>query len=134
MTVETLVLKVPSTLYARLKQSADESKRSVEDEAITVLSAAVANGELPQELRHAIAGLAALSDEQLWQAARDALAAQAATDLEALNVKRQREGLTKRESQRADKLLAKYDKVLLMRAHAAALLKQRGHDVAAPGG
>lgn len=131
MTVETLVLKVPSTVYARLKQSAEESQRSVEDEAITVLSAAVANGELPEELRQTIAGLAALSDEQLWQAARDTLDAEAAAGLEALNLKRQREGLTEGESCRADELLRGYDTTLLLRAHAAALLKQRGYDVAA---
>jgi hypothetical protein len=39
------------------------------------------------------------------------------------------QGLTEAEVQEAATLLRQYERVMLVRAHAAALLKQRGHDV-----
>jgi hypothetical protein len=49
--------------------------------------------------------------------------------LEELHLKRQREGLTEGEEQTAAALLRQYERALLVRAQAAALLHQRGHKV-----
>jgi len=50
--------------------------------------------------------------------------------LSELNAKRQREGLTEAEQQESALLVRQYERSMLVRAQAAALLKQRSHDVA----
>jgi uncharacterized protein YmfQ (DUF2313 family) len=85
--------------------------------------------DLSFDLEDSLAQLSLLDDQALWRAARTSFAADAAHQLEELHLKRQREGLTESEAQSATTLLQQYERVMLVRAQAAALLKQRGHDV-----
>ena len=84
---------------------------------------------LPRDLAEAVAGLEVLADEALWRAARSQFPAEKKEQLEALNFKQQSEGLTQTEQQSQEQLLTASDKVMLVRAHAARLLHERGHDV-----
>jgi plasmid stability protein len=123
-------LNVPEALFHRLQQRAAQTKRTVEDETLDVLAAAVPVAEaLPADLAEAVSPLALLDDEALWRAARTRLAAEAANQLEELHLKRQRESLTEAETQTLAALVRQYERALLVRAQAAALLHQRGHDV-----
>lgn len=70
-----------------------------------------------------------LNDDELWQAAQTILPSDAAAHLESLHDKRQREGWTEIEAQTAADLVRQYERYMLVRAQAIALLKQRGHDV-----
>jgi hypothetical protein len=70
-----------------------------------------------------------LDDEALWRAARTRLPADAVEELERLHLKRQRQGLTASEDEQVAALVRQYERVMLVRAQAAALLKERGHDV-----
>ena len=81
------------------------------------------------DLEDTLAQLSLLDDQALWRAARTTFAADAARQLEELHLKRQREGLAEHESQAAAALVQLYERVMLVQAQAAALLKQRGHDV-----
>lgn len=130
MPTQLLTLQVPDVLYHRLKQRAEKANSTVEAAALDALVAAVpvADG-LPAEFQEAIAPLSTLDDEALWRAARSHLPRDAAERLEELNLKRQRESLTAAESQAQAELLRQYDLAMLVRAEAAALLHQRGHDV-----
>ncbi len=85
--------------------------------------------DLPQGLTEAVSQLSALDDEALWRAARSRLPAEDADRLEDLHSKQQREGLTDAESHEAAGLLRRYERAMLVRARAAALVKQRRHDV-----
>ena len=69
------------------------------------------------------------NDEALWLVARSRLAEEAAAHLEELHLKRQREGLTEAEALTLAGLVRQYERAMLVRAQAAALLRQRGHDV-----
>jgi len=130
MPVQTLALTVPEPLYDRLQQRARQANRTVEAELLDVLATAVpAADELPADLAEAVSPLALLDDEALWRAARSRLAAEAAAQLEDLHLKRQREGLTDAEAQTLAGLVRQYERALLVRAQAAALLHRRGHDV-----
>ncbi len=96
-----------------------------------VLTAALPVVEaLPADLAQAVAVLSLLDDEALWQAARHRLAAEVSAQIEDWHLKRQREGLSESENLTLSALMRQYEKVLLVRAQAAALLKQRGRDVA----
>jgi hypothetical protein len=130
MTVHAVTLNVPTPLYQRLKQRADQARRPVEAEVLDVLAAAVpVADELPVDLAEAISPLSLLDDEALWRAARSHLAAEAAAQLEELNQKQQREGLGDAERETLAALMRQYERAMLVRAQAAVLLQQRGHDV-----
>lgn len=125
-----LTLDLPDTLYEKLRHRAQEAQRTVEDELrdIMVRSLAV-DDELDPDLAQAVAQLATLDDATLLRAARTTLAADAAEQLESLHEKRQREGLTEAESQTAAALTRRHEHTMVVRAEAAALLVERGHDV-----
>lgn len=130
MTHKTITLLLPTSLYERLRQRAAQAQRSVEEEAREALASAVGEQDtLPANLEAAIAPMALLSDAELWQACRTRLPQSAVEQLEALHLKRQREGLTEAEAATTAALVHQYERVMLIRAQAAALLKQRGHDV-----
>jgi len=130
MSVQSVTLNLPSALYARLKQRADRSRRSVEAELLELVATAVqVAGELPADLSEAISPLILLDDEALWRAARSRLAPEAAAEMERLHLKRQHEGLSEAEAQTLAGLVRQYERAMLVRAQAAALLKQRGFDV-----
>ena len=131
MTIQTLTLQVPDVLYTRLRQRAEQANRTVEAETLDLLATTVPVAEeLPPDLEQALAALKLLADRELWQVARSRLAVERVAELEALNDKRQREGLTEAETQTAAELLRQYERSMLLRAQAAAQLKERGHDIA----
>jgi len=131
MTMEKITLNVPSTLYNQIKRRADRAHRTVAAELIDAVTAAVPlTDELPRELADAVASLAQLDDETLQRAAQSHFASDKAEQLEALHFKRQESGLTADESRRAAELTQEYERAMLIRAQATALLLQRGHDVA----
>jgi hypothetical protein len=128
---QTLTVELPSTLYQRLKKRAEQADHSVEEELLDVLETSVPAGdELSSELRQALASMELLEDRALESAARSRLAREISAELEALHLKRQREGLTDAETGRCEELIRAYENAMLIRAQAAALLKKRGIDVA----
>lgn len=132
MTEQTVTLSIPELLYDQLQARASRSQRTVADEVLELLTAAVpVADELPAELQEAVSPLAVLDDEALWSAARSRFPTDAAERLEALHLQRQRDGLTEGEDQERAVLTRQYERSMLVRAHAAALLKARGHDVSA---
>lgn len=91
-----------------------------------MLATAVPIGdELPANLAEAISPLTVLEDAALWRAAQSRLPAAEAEQLADLHLKRQREGLTETESQTVAALVQQYERAMLVRAQAIALLKQR---------
>lgn len=130
MSSQTVTLELPEPLYERLRTRAVQSQRSIEAEARETLASALQESDsLPADLEAAIAPLALLSDAELWQTGRTRLSQETVEQLEELNLKRQREGLTEAEEAISAALIHQYQRVMLIRAEAAALLKQRGHDV-----
>ena len=70
-----------------------------------------------------------LDDAALWQAARSRLSAEKSAQLELLHFKRQREGLSETEARTLAELVQQYERAMLIRARAVAILKLRGHDL-----
>jgi plasmid stability protein len=136
MSAQTIVLRLPETLYRQLQRRAERAQRSVEDELLEVVATAVpTENELPSGLASALAELEELDDPGLWNAARSSMQPAAAHRLADLNEKAQREGLSPTEVDEQGALIGQYEQAMLVRARAAVLLKNRGHDVAdlAPG-
>ena len=130
MSAEAVTLNLPGSLYADLMQRARQRKRSLEAELLEVVESVLhPPSDLPPEITTALESLRELDDDALTRAARDAFPADAAEELEGLNHKTQREELSPAEARRREELLAGYERLVLLRAEAATLLQQRGHDV-----
>ncbi len=130
MSAHAVTLHLESSLYDYFRQRAEHKQRSLEDELLETVEAAGPKAqELPESLAQAVAELPELADEALWRVARDPLPREAAAELEALNLKQQREGLSRSEEAALDRLIDAYERFLLLRAEAASLLRKRGHDV-----
>src|SRR5262245_49422302 len=130
MPVQPLTVNLPEPIFTKLQERARQSKRSVEAEVAEVVAAAVPAGEaLPADLQAELSSLSLLDDDALWRAARTRLPDADASELEELHFKKAREGLTEPESERLASLVRHYERSMLVRGRAAALLKQRGHDV-----
>jgi plasmid stability protein len=130
MSTQTLTLHLPDRLYARLQQRAQQSNRTLEAELLEVLSTAVpAEESLPQPLAEELARLDGMNEAALWQAARSRLSAEASAQLEVLHIKRQQEGLSETEARPLAELVQQYERSMLIRARASAILKLRGHDL-----
>lgn len=127
---QTLILSLPDDLYRRIKQHAEQSGRTLEEEVERALAEAIpADEQVTPELERMLASLALLDDDALWQAARNDLAREAAEEIRRLRARRERKGLSDAEKQRFSDLLYQYDKGILIRAEAAVQLKERGYDV-----
>lgn len=130
MTAQEITLHLPELLYKKLKARAEQTQRTIENEVLDVLATTLPIVDsLSDDLEAAISSLALLDDTALWRTARVVFPPDAAQQLEELHVKRQREGLTDAEAQIVAALTQQYERTMLIRAQATALLKQRGHDV-----
>ncbi len=130
MSLQPVTLHLPKSLYNQIRRRAEKSRRSVEAELLDVVASAVpTNDELPEELAEAVSNLKLLDDDALWRAARSQLPAETSSALEKLHLKRQQEGLNEAEVQTLAGLIRQYEKTMLVRAQAAVLLKNRGHDL-----
>jgi plasmid stability protein len=126
MIAKDLTLRIPMSLYEQIMHRANERERSIEDETLDLLAAAVPTAnELPDDLAAAVAPLELLDDQALADAAKSHLEVGAASELEALHLKRQREGLTAAEQDQMSALVLQYERAMLVRARAAALLHER---------
>jgi plasmid stability protein len=130
VTVQAVTVNLPEPLYERLARRATKSHRTVEAELVDAVATLPDEpDELPADMAEAIAALHLLGDEDLWRAARQSLATEKAASIEELHLKRQREGLSAPESEALATLMKEYARIMLVRSRAAALLRQRGHDV-----
>lgn len=123
---QTVTLALPEPLYTRLQERASRSSRSVEEETLDVLATAVP--ATPEDLLRPLREmLSQFEDTALWSAARSTF--DAADRVSELHEVRSERGLSGDERKELDGLLARADRVMLVRAQAAVLLKERGHDI-----
>lgn len=121
---------VPVPLYDRLKRAAELTHRSVEDVlASTVNVALPADPTLPAELVDDLAALAFYSDDALWAAAESSFSSAQQRRLEQLSTIADSRSLTKAETSELSQLLEQYDRSVLSRAKALAVLAQRGYQI-----
>lgn len=133
MVTHSVTVNLPERIYERVQQQAQKKNRSVEDELTAVVETAISLGEewagIPPDLAEEAAQLALLDDEHLWRVARLTVPVEKSERMQALTWKQQSEGLTKAEQQEAQQLQRLAHRVMLLRAEAAVLLKERGFDI-----
>jgi hypothetical protein len=133
MSIQSVTLNVPQTLYEQIQRAVEKEHRSVDElllEALTAVAPVLETAS--SDLQGALAQMAYLNDAALWQAARASMTAEQRTRLATLHDKQQRERLTPEEQDEEQTLLKLYRETLLVRAQAAVLLKQRSYEVSDP--
>lgn len=130
-TVEALVESAVRLQYSRSSTASLPQSKPLQQ--VTGANPPVAADELPPALATELEQLAFLRDDELWRAARTAASTAEQSRMAALLHKQQATGLTAPELAEAESLADRFDRVMIIRAQAALLLKARGHDISSLG-
>lgn len=127
----TVSVQIPERIFHRLQRIAEATYRPVEDVLATTVSVALPqNPNLPSELADDLAAMTMFSDEALWAAAESFLAPAQRRRLNQLSHAGGQRPLSAAESVELAHLVDLYDRAVLRRARALAILAYRGHAVA----
>jgi hypothetical protein len=134
MTLQTITLRLPEDSYRRLQRMAIALQRPLEEVASQTIRGNLppAVDDLPAELQNELAAWSSLSDERLWEIARDPLPADQWRRHRRLLRKNEVGALTEAEREELARLRTATDRFVLRRSYALALLKWRGHTLPVP--
>ena len=132
--MESVTLQLPEKIYRRLVTHADATRRPLNEvilHALTVGSPPIWE-DVPAEFQENLAEMDRLDDDALWKIVRERKTEAELTRYdELLDVSKQR-NLNETEHQELTHLRKEADQFTLRKAHAAALLRWRGHPVPNP--
>lgn len=132
MAVQNVTIRLSENLYDQVKQRATRMRRSVEEEVVAVVEDALpVLDTLPVDVVDEMEQMAYLTDQELWRAARATMTPAENERMQGLLLKRQSEELSPEEEAEAEQLAQRQERVMLLRARAAMLLKTRNQDVSA---
>lgn len=119
---------MPQDLYVRLEQTARATRQSLTDLLLRSLRAGSPPGwsQAPAEFQPDLAALDRLGDDALWRIARSQRSEADGARLRELLEKNAADALTAKERLELDAQVAEADRLMLRKAHAAALLQWRG--------
>ncbi len=129
MTLQTVTLELPENIYLRLQQAAHATKQSLNN----IILRAVEMGsppdrnDVPAEYQADLAALDHLDDNALWRIARSVQQETDFVQYDDLLDKNKRGMISDEERRRLAELRKEADCFMIRKAHAAALLRWRGH-------
>ncbi|MEM7111015.1 MAG: hypothetical protein AAF614_01185 [Chloroflexota bacterium] len=130
MTVHFHSVKIPDSLYHRLRQQAKEAKMSVDVWVEQTLSRHLpppVEEDLPDTLQDELEAMANLSDAVLWQIAESQMNADKVALYDLMLERFHADELTSEGQQLLNDLRDEAQALTLRKAHAYALLQSRGH-------
>ncbi len=128
---DQIVLTLPEELSARVKRIAESTSTPVEDvllQHLRTLSTPVP--QLPPDEQAELQALHHLSDDALWTIAREQMPGEAEKRAHELMDKNERGLLDAVEQRELENLVERADRLMLRKAQAAYLLKNRGYTFA----
>ncbi len=129
MDSQTITITLPTQIYHKVEQQSQLMQRSVAEELVAVVIDYSQRETLADDIEQALAQLDWFTNSELWQAARLTISRDESACMQELLEKQQRDGLTELENQQVQQLSHFFNRVMLVRAKAAALLKKRGYDI-----
>lgn len=133
MALQTVTVTLPKRIYQKVRQLAQDKNRSVEDELVAVVENALNEdyswAGVPSDIADEVDQLRFLDDEHLLRAAKLTIAEEKSERMQVLSQKQRAERLTPAEQEEIDQLQHLAQRVMLVRAEAAVLLQDRGHNV-----
>lgn len=133
MATKTITLQIPENIYTRLQQAARATQRTLDE---VVLHAVQVGSpprwdDAPADYQADLAALDRLDDDTLWQVARRRTSVDMMARYQELLDKNAEETLTAAEREELTQLRIEAERLMLCKAHAAALLRWRGYSVPA---
>jgi hypothetical protein len=131
MTATSVTLQLPEYLFVRLQHAAQAMRQPLDE----VLVRAVEVGsppiwdDVPAAFQADLAALDKLDDESLWRIARSKQTGQDWTRYHALLESNAAGAISAEERAELTRLRTEADRFMLRKAHAAALLRWRGHQI-----
>jgi len=130
MTIQTVTLNIPESVYQRAKQTADILKRPLEDVIVDALASTLPSlDDVPAEMVGELAAMAHLSDEALQGLANNVMLDERQELLRDRLDEQGRGELDESGQRELAALMAEYGRHMLRRAKAVALLIARGRPV-----
>ncbi len=131
---ETITLQIPDPLYHRLVNTARATNRPVEDVMLHALKVGSPPDweNVPDEFQVDLEALDKLENEALWKIAQSRKTAEDMARYDDLLERNQGQTLTETERIELMTLRTETDRFMLLKAHAATLLRWRGHHVPLP--
>jgi hypothetical protein len=130
MTDSPITINVPPHLYERARQLAEETARPVEDVLLERLESALAAPPLlPPDEQAELDALTHLSDDALWTIAREQMPSARNEQMQTLMDRNNMGQISDDEYRELQELVEQGHRLMLRKAQAALLLKERGYDV-----
>lgn len=129
MIEQTITLKLPEILYRRLVDTAKATRRTFDEVMLHALwvGSPPAWDDVPAEFQRDLAEMDRLDDDALWKIARAQKAESEMAEYDELLEKNQQGGLNVSERAKLEKYRNEAERFMLRKAHAAVLLRWRGH-------
>jgi hypothetical protein len=129
---ETVTVRLPEQLHHRLAAAAVATRRSLEDILLHALriGSPPSWDDAPPEHQTELAAMDRLDDDALWKLARGRTSGAEMVRYDELLEKSAGGALGDAERSELEMLRRDADRFMLIKAHAAVLLRWRGHDVA----
>ncbi len=126
MLEKTITVTLPEATFYRLKQAAQLTHRSIDEILAATIEAILA---VSPQLTNEWSAMHLLSDEALWQATEPALTATEQERLHQLNHLAGEVPLTEQELSEQIVLLEAYQRSIVRRSQALAILRLRNHSI-----
>lgn len=128
MTLRTVTIQIPQSTYTILKERSKVRQQSITDE---VASLVISSAKAPRQSQYKtdLAQLDVMSDQELWKAARTMADTAQQAAAHKLLEKLKLVGLTESEEEQMKLFSEMFNRTMLIRSKAAAILYQRGHDI-----
>jgi hypothetical protein len=123
---KTITVTLPEVTFQRLEQAAQLAHRSVDEMLATTIDAILA---VSPQLANEWAAMHLLSDEALWQATQPTFTPAEQKRLRELNHWAGERELSTQEMREQAALLEAYQRSIVRRSQAIAILKLRGHSI-----
>ena len=131
MTVTSVTLQLPENLYIRLQHAAQAMRQPLNDVLVRAVEVGIPPSweDVPPTFQADLAALDRLDDESLWRIARSTQLTQDWTRYQNLLDRNTNGAISVDELAELAGLRTEADRFMLRKAHAAALLRWRGHQI-----
>lgn len=126
--MSSYTLAVPETLYRRAEELARLTAREVDEVLIDQLQELMLPA-LPSDEQAELDAMRALSDDALWAIAREQMADGLQDRLQRLMTRNSRGVLSPLEHRELEQTVERGNRLMLRKAEAASLLRERGHHI-----
>lgn len=127
---QTIDVQVSVPVYRRLQRASELTYRSVDEILTSALNVGLSlPPDLPSAVRDELEAMAMFSDAALWAASESSMSPAQQRRMHQLNHAAGTRSLTVSESAEQSQLLLLYQRSVVRRAHALAILSFRGYDL-----